>query len=486
MVTIAVDAMGGDNAPKAEVEGAVEAARTLGIRVILVGRQEILRRELQQYDDYRGLPIEVVNATQQVTMEDSAARAVRAKRDSSMRVASRLVRDGIAQGFVSAGNTGAVMATAKMVQGVMPGVDRPALAGIFPTLVGKPVVVIDVGANVDCSPRMLAQFAVMGEIYSRVVLHQPRPRVGLLSIGEEEHKGNDTTRGATPLLKSLPLDFVGNVEGRDIYTGKSDVIVCDGFIGNVALKVSEGLVDMVKQMLQESLKRHHHPADRIAAGAGGFHRFQEARGLLRIRRRAAAGRARHYHHLPRPVQRQRHQERHPRGGRILRRQRESAHRGRVSQWPDRRCRSLRSAAAGWPGRLLAQGPNNVKWSLALEPAAAAPGSKVLARLEGSIDPGWHVYSMTSAGAIPTTIKLAAECRRGEGPRVPGAAQEGLRSQLPARNRDLRRLRGFPARAAIEAGCAAPGASRDFRRSALPDLQRQGVHPAAAPARPARP
>src|ERR1017187_4313199 len=244
MVTIAVDAMGGDNAPKAEVEGAVEAARTLGIRVILVGRQEVLRREVEEYDDYRGF----------AGGGGNAARAVRAKRDSSVRVASRLVRDGIAQGFVSAGNTGAVMATAKMVQGVIHGVDRPALAGIFPTLIGKPVVVIDVGANVDCSPRMLAQFAVMGEVYSRVVLHQPRPKVGLLSIGEEEHKGNDTTRGATPLLKSLPIDFVGNLEGRDIYTGKSDVIVCDGFIGNVALKVSEGLVDMLKQMLQESLR----------------------------------------------------------------------------------------------------------------------------------------------------------------------------------------------------------------------------------------
>ena len=131
MLTIAVDAMGGDHAPKAEVEGAIQAARTLGVRVILVGREEVLRRELQQYDDYRGLPIEVVNASEQVTMEDSAARAVRAKRDSSMRVASRLVRDGVAQGFVSAGNTGAVMATAKMVQGVMPGVDRPALARRF-------------------------------------------------------------------------------------------------------------------------------------------------------------------------------------------------------------------------------------------------------------------------------------------------------------------------------------------------------------------
>jgi glycerol-3-phosphate acyltransferase PlsX len=253
MLTIAVDAMGGDHAPKAEVEGAVQAARALGIRVILVGRSEDLRRELQQYDDYRALPLEIVHADERVTMEDSAARAVRAKHDSSLRVAARLVRDGSAQGFVSAGNTGAVMVTAKIVQGVIHGVERPGLAGVFPTLAGNPVVVIDVGANVDCSPRMLAQFAVMGEIYSRIVLHRPRPKVGLLSIGEEEHKGNDITRGAMPLLKSLPLDFVGNVEGSDIYSGKSDVIVCDGFIGNVALKVSEGLVDMVKQMLQEAL-----------------------------------------------------------------------------------------------------------------------------------------------------------------------------------------------------------------------------------------
>ena len=253
MITIAVDAMGGDLAPKAEVEGAVNAVRALGVRVILVGRSEDLRRELQQYDDYRALPLEIVNADERVTMEDSAARAVRAKHDSSLRVAARLVRDGIAQGFVSAGNTGAVMVTAKIVQGVIHGVERPGLAGVFPTLAGNPMVVIDVGANVDCSPRMLAQFAVMGEIYSRIVLHRPRPKVGLLSIGEEEHKGNEITRSAMPLLKSLPLDFVGNVEGSDIYSGKSDVIVCDGFIGNVALKVSEGLVDMVKQMLQESL-----------------------------------------------------------------------------------------------------------------------------------------------------------------------------------------------------------------------------------------
>jgi len=255
MLTIAVDAMGGDHAPKSEVAGAVEAAGSLGVKVVLVGQQDLVERELALHTDHRYLPIEVVHASERITMEDSAARAVRAKRDSSMRVASRLVRDGAAQGFVSAGNTGAVMATAKMVQGVVPGVVRPALAGAFPTVVnGSPVVVLDVGANVDCPPQMLAQFAVMGEIYSRIILGRSKPRVGLLSIGEEDHKGNEITRSAAPLLKSLNLNFIGNVEGRDIYSGTVDVIVCDGFIGNVALKVSEGLVDMFKHLLRESLE----------------------------------------------------------------------------------------------------------------------------------------------------------------------------------------------------------------------------------------
>ena len=254
MLTIALDAMGGDHAPKAEVEGAVRAAGGLGVKVLLVGQQDVVRRELEQYEGYRELPIEIVHASERVTMEDSAAKAVRSKRDSSMRVASRLVRDGCAQGFVSAGNTGAIMATAKMVQGVVPGVERPALPGIFPTMLGTPAVLVDVGANVDCTPEMLAQFAIMGEIYSRNILHRPRPRVGILSIGEEEHKGNDLTRAAWPLLKSLHIDFIGNVEGRDVYAGKVDVIVCDGFTGNVALKVSEGLVEMLQSMLRESLE----------------------------------------------------------------------------------------------------------------------------------------------------------------------------------------------------------------------------------------
>jgi glycerol-3-phosphate acyltransferase PlsX len=253
MLTIALDAMGGDHAPKSEVEGAVLAARSLGVKVLLVGQQDVVLRELQQVEGYRDLPIEIVHASERVTMDDSAAKAVRTKRDSSMRVASRLVRDGCAQAMVSAGNTGAVMATAKMVQGVVPGVERPALVGIFPTMEKKPVVLVDVGANVDCDPQLLAQFAVMAEIYSRKVLHTANPRVGILSIGEEEHKGNELTRATGPLLKSLNLNFIGNVEGGDIYAGEVDVVVCDGFIGNVALKVSEGLVDMFKKLLRESL-----------------------------------------------------------------------------------------------------------------------------------------------------------------------------------------------------------------------------------------
>jgi len=254
MLTIAVDAMGSDHAPKSEVAGAIRAAAELNIRIILVGQEDVIHKELASHRDPASLPIEVRHASEVITMDDSAGKAVRAKKNSSIHVAARLVRDGEAQGFVSAGNTGAVMATAKMVLGMIRGVQRPALASAFPTLKGTPVVVIDVGANVDSTPAMLAQFAVMGEIYSRSIFHTRRPRVGLLSIGEEEHKGNELTRAATPHLKGLPIHFIGNVEGGDIYSGLVDVVVCDGFIGNVALKVSEGLVDMIKHMLQESLE----------------------------------------------------------------------------------------------------------------------------------------------------------------------------------------------------------------------------------------
>jgi len=250
---IALDAMGSDRAPKPEIEGAIQASRQYGARVLLVGPEPQIRAELDRHVWASRLPIEIVHASEVVTMQDKV-QAMRAKRDSSLRVGVRLVRDGQAAGFVTAGNTGAAMATAKMVLGTIPGVDRPALAAVFPTVLGTVAELLDVGANVDCKPENLEQFAVMGEIYFRSMFGTKRPRVGLLSIGEEETKGNELTRAAYQLLKNLPLNFVGNVEGRDLYGGQIDVIVTDGFVGNVALKTSEGVANLVRATLKESLK----------------------------------------------------------------------------------------------------------------------------------------------------------------------------------------------------------------------------------------
>jgi len=253
---IALDAMGSDRAPKPEVEGAIHAARQYGARVLLVGPEDLVKPELRRHLTASRLPIEVVHASEYITMEDKVE-AIRAKRDNSMRVGLRLVREGRANGFVTAGNTGAAMATAKIVLGATHGVDRPALAAVFPTAPGNPAMLLDVGANVDCTPQNLEQFAVMGDIYFRAMFGRPGtqgPRVGLLSIGEEEGKGNDLTREAFQLLKRLPLNFVGNVEGRDLYNGQVDVIVADGFVGNVALKISEGVANLVRTALKESLK----------------------------------------------------------------------------------------------------------------------------------------------------------------------------------------------------------------------------------------
>ena len=250
---IALDAMGSDRAPKPEIEGALQAARHYGLRVLLVGPEPQLRAELDRRWASRPA-MEIVHASEVIGMSDKAAQAVRSKRDSSMHVGLRLVREGRAAGFVTAGNTGAAMATAKMVLGALPGVDRPALAAVIPTVEGTAAVLVDVGANVDCKPHNLEQFAVMGEIYCRKILGTKRPRIGLLSIGEEETKGNELTRESLPLLRQLPLNFVGNVEGRDLYSGRVDVIVCDGFVGNVALKTSEGVAHLVSSTLKESLK----------------------------------------------------------------------------------------------------------------------------------------------------------------------------------------------------------------------------------------
>ena len=252
MRRIAVDAMGTDAAPAPEVEGAILAARERLAEVVLVGPQDVLGRELGRRQA-RGLGIDVMHASEAVTMQDAAAKAFRLKRDSSIRVAARLVREGKADGFISAGNTGAVMATAKITLGALEGVERPALAAVLPNSKGTATVLVDVGANVDCQPHNLEQSAVMGEIYYRMIFNVKRPRVGLLSNGQEEHKGNALARRTYLRLKQLPLNFVGYVEGRDLYNGRVDVIVTDGFTGNVVLKTSEGVADVITSMLKQAL-----------------------------------------------------------------------------------------------------------------------------------------------------------------------------------------------------------------------------------------
>jgi len=255
LTDIALDAVGSDKAPEPEIRGAILACRELPVRVHLIGPEPELRDLLDEHLENEDLPIVIHHASERIGMDEKAAHAVRTKRDSSMRVGLKLVREGKCAGFVSAGNTGAAMATAKMVLGALPGVDRPALATPMPTSKGNPCVLLDVGANVDCKAQNLEQFAVMGEMYARSVLKITKPRVGLLSIGEEETKGNELTREAFPLLKVLPINFIGNVEGRDIFNGNADVIVCDGFVGNVALKASEGIGRFVRDVLRESLTR---------------------------------------------------------------------------------------------------------------------------------------------------------------------------------------------------------------------------------------
>jgi glycerol-3-phosphate acyltransferase PlsX len=254
MITIALDAMGGDHAPHSEVAGALLAAREFGVRVLLVGQENVVKAELAK-QPVNGLAIETVHAPEVITMSDSPMQAYKRKKGSSLHAAAKLVRDGQADALVSAGNTGAVMAVAHFTLGTLGSVDRPALAAPFPTSKGKVSVMLDVGANVDSKAAHLEQFAVMGEIYYRVIFGTRRPRVALLSIGEEEMKGNELTREAHNRLKKMSLNFVGNVEGRDVFVGDVDVIVCDGFVGNVALKISEGLVSYFTSSLRDALNK---------------------------------------------------------------------------------------------------------------------------------------------------------------------------------------------------------------------------------------
>jgi glycerol-3-phosphate acyltransferase PlsX len=251
--TIAIDAMGGDFAPRNVIRGVVAALRESDVSLVLVGRESELRQELGSIG--AGDAIEIVDAPEVVGMDEAALTPIRKKKLSSIRVAAELVQEGRAAGLVSAGNTGASMACAKLIWGCLDGVDRPALATVLPNVRGVSVL-LDAGANVECRPEHLVQFAVMGHVYAKAVLGMARPRVGLLSVGEEDVKGNEVTREANRVLKeSSFINFIGNVEGSHIFDGTADVIVTDGFTGNVALKVSEAVADALGVMIQQEMSR---------------------------------------------------------------------------------------------------------------------------------------------------------------------------------------------------------------------------------------
>ncbi len=250
---IAVDAMGGDGAPQTIVRGTLEAVSDLGIPVLLAGPLKRLRRELGRF---RMLPsgLELVDAPDVVGMQDPPVSVLRAKKRSSLNICAELVHDGTATAMVTAGNTGAAWVAAKAALGMIEGVDRPALAAVVPKSVGQ-TLILDVGANVECKPHQLVQFAVMGSLYATGVLGVKKPRVGLMSVGEEETKGGPRARLRNHVLKAAGIRFIGNVEGGDVFNDKVDVIVCDGFTGNVILKVAEGFGEMVVSMLMDEARQ---------------------------------------------------------------------------------------------------------------------------------------------------------------------------------------------------------------------------------------
>ena len=246
--------MGGDRAPRAVVEGAVSAARTPGTDLILVGDQPQVETEMRRsVNGSRPPAITLHHASQVIGMGESPTAAVKAKRDSSLVVAARLVREGKAEAFVSMGNTGACMTTAALILGRLEGVQRAAIAVPIPHATGT-VTVIDAGANVDCRPSHLAQFAVMGGVYAELIHGIARPRIGLLNVGEEEGKGNEMVQETHDLLRNAGLNYVGNIEGRDVVNGRVDVVVCDGFVGNIVLKFAEGMADAIKQMIRDAYR----------------------------------------------------------------------------------------------------------------------------------------------------------------------------------------------------------------------------------------
>ncbi len=248
---IAIDAMGGDHGLAPVVEGAIHAIKELDVELVLVGQEDRIRAELDRAK-WTGSRLTVQHASQTVDMHESPAQVARKKRDSSIWVATNMVKTGQADAVVSAGNTGATMVSAFFLLGAIKGVERPAICATLPTLQGT-AVMLDVGATVDCTARQLYQFGIMGHEYGKHLLGKSSPRVGLLSIGEEDSKGNEVTKEAFRLLRESPLNFIGNLEGREVYSGNADVIVCDGFLGNVSLKISEGLADAMKKMLMREV-----------------------------------------------------------------------------------------------------------------------------------------------------------------------------------------------------------------------------------------
>ena len=266
--------MGGDDGPGTIVDGSLVAARHLQIGLLLAGDRALIERELSRHPAARGLDIHIIHTPERVDMAEQASAALRRKPRASIRVAAEAVRDGQAAALFSAGHTGASVMAAVSTFGRLPGIDRPALATIIPTR-QKPAVLLDSGATVECRPQHLVQFAIMGAAYSRLAFGHSSPRIGLLSVGEEEGKGNELTREAHQLLKAAAINFVGNVEGRDVYAGETDVIVCDGFTGNVTLKISEGLVETVEALLHAELQSTFGSQIGYLLSAQAFRRFRK-------------------------------------------------------------------------------------------------------------------------------------------------------------------------------------------------------------------
>lgn len=252
---IVVDAMGGDHAPEAVVEGAVLAAKEYNTKIILIGLSDVIQDVLDRFDPDHRLPIKIIHAEEVVEMHDIPGKVLRSKRKSSMKIGLDLLKDESASAFVSAGNTGAVLAYATIILRPLRGVDRPAITIQLPTLKGN-AILLDAGANVDCKANQLFQFGIMGHVFAEYILGKENPRVGLLSIGEEDGKGNEIVKDAFQMLKASHINFIGNIEGKEVYRGNADVIVCDGFTGNIALKISESLAEMIganlKRMFQSS------------------------------------------------------------------------------------------------------------------------------------------------------------------------------------------------------------------------------------------